>query len=51
MVFDRDASLGSNPSAGAVSEPSTWAMMILEFVGIGFTGYRPPHKRVAQRVS
>jgi hypothetical protein len=26
--------------AGAVPEPSTWAMMILGFVGLGFMGYR-----------
>jgi hypothetical protein len=25
---------------GAVPEPSTWAMMILGFVGVGFTAYR-----------
>jgi hypothetical protein len=26
--------------AGAVPEPSTWAMMILGFLGVGFTAYR-----------
>jgi hypothetical protein len=25
---------------GAVPEPSTWAMMILGFVGVGFMAYR-----------
>jgi hypothetical protein len=27
-----------------VPEPSTWAMMILGFTGIGFTGYRRSRK-------
>ena len=27
---------------GAVPEPSTWAMMLLGFAGLGFTGYRKP---------
>ena len=26
--------------AGAVPEPSTWAMMILGFLGVGFVAYR-----------
>jgi hypothetical protein len=30
--------------AGAVPEPSTWAMMILGFAGIGFMGYRLSRK-------
>ena len=25
---------------GAVPEPSTWAMMLLGFAGLGFAGYR-----------
>ena len=25
-------------------EPSTWAMMLLGFVGLGFVGYRQRHK-------
>ena len=29
------------PIASAVPEPSTWAMLILGFVGIGFMAYRP----------
>ena len=39
-------SCGSNPgfegiaSVAAVPEPSTWAMMILGFAGVGFMGYR-----------
>ncbi len=31
---------GSNSVTGAVPEPSTWAMMILGFAGIGFMAYR-----------
>jgi hypothetical protein len=31
---------------GAVPEPSTWAMMILGFAGIGFTAYRRKNKMV-----
>jgi PEP-CTERM motif len=31
---------GLNLSISAVPEPSTWAMMILGFAGIGFTAYR-----------
>ena len=27
-------------SAGAVPEPSTWAMMLLGFIGLSFAGYR-----------
>jgi hypothetical protein len=30
----------SNPGAGGVPEPSTWVMMILGFMGIGFVAYR-----------
>jgi hypothetical protein len=28
------------PSAGAIPEPSTWAMILLGFAGLGFAGYR-----------
>jgi hypothetical protein len=30
--------------AGAVPEPSTWAMMILGFAGLGFMAYRRKNK-------
>jgi len=30
--------------AGAVPEPSTWAMMLLGFAGIGFMAYRRKSK-------
>jgi hypothetical protein len=29
---------------GAVPEPSTWAMMLLGFAGLGFAGYRRARK-------
>jgi hypothetical protein len=31
-------------SASATPEPSTWAMMLLGFAGLGFAGYRQRHK-------
>ncbi len=31
---------GPNPVVGSVPEPSTWAMMILGFFGVGFMAYR-----------
>jgi len=33
-----------NSMASAVPEPSTWAMMILGFAGIGFMAYRRKSK-------
>jgi PEP-CTERM motif len=30
----------TSPGGGAVPEPSTWAMMLLGFAGLGFAGYR-----------
>jgi hypothetical protein len=35
-----DAVSLSTPITGAVPEPSTWAMMLLGFVGLGFMAYR-----------
>ena len=34
-------------SSPAVPEPSTWAMMLIGFVGLGFAGYRASRKNVA----
>lgn len=34
------AFLGGSISVSAVPEPSTWAMMVLGFFGLGFLGYR-----------
>jgi hypothetical protein len=31
----------------AVPEPSTWAMMVLGFAGLGFAGYRKAGKPAA----
>lgn len=36
-----------NIGAAAVLEPSTWAMMLLGFAGLAFTGFRSPRKRLA----
>jgi hypothetical protein len=33
--------------AASTPEPSTWAMMILGFAGLGFAGYRKSRKAVA----
>ena len=43
-IFSLDGEFGGDTltisAVGAVPEPSTWAMMILGFVGIGFMAYR-----------
>jgi PEP-CTERM motif len=36
--------IGYDPVTGALPEPSTWAMMILGFAGIGFMAYRRKSK-------
>ena len=36
----------STPSVGSVPEPSTWAMMLLGFAGVGFMAYRRKSKPV-----
>ena len=38
-------------SVGAVPEPSTWAMMILGFAGVGFMAYRRRNQNTALRVA
>jgi hypothetical protein len=35
-----DCGIGSPPPVEGVPEPSTWAMMILGFLGVGFMAYR-----------
>ena len=35
---------GGDIGVGAVPEPSTWAMMILGFAGVGFMAYRRRNK-------
>jgi hypothetical protein len=32
--------LGDFALGGAVPEPSTWAMMLIGFAGLGYAGYR-----------
>jgi hypothetical protein len=39
------------PVAAAVPEPSTWAMMILGFAGIGFMAYRRRNNVASLRVA
>jgi hypothetical protein len=39
-----------NMNVSAVPEPSTWAMMILGFAGVGFMAYRRRNKAVAFRL-
>ena len=34
----------------AIPEPSTWAMMLLGFAGLGFAGYRKTRKAVSIEV-
>lgn len=48
-----DAFEAANFSVAAVPEPSTWAMMILGFAGVGFMAYRRknPAKGVSFRVA
>jgi hypothetical protein len=36
--------LGSGPCGSAIPEPSTWAMLLLGFAGLGFAGYRSTRK-------
>jgi PEP-CTERM motif len=43
--FGFDFALG-----GAVPEPSTWAMMLIGFAGLGYAGYRRSSERAARRI-
>ena len=38
--FGFDFAVGDPPGVTTVPEPSTWAMMLLGFAGLGFAGYR-----------
>ena len=42
--FSLQFSPGITNGIGAVPEPSTWAMMILGFAGVGFMAYRRKSK-------
>jgi PEP-CTERM motif len=39
QIYDNDTN-GDFFTAGAVPEPSTWAMMLIGFAGLGYVGYR-----------
>jgi hypothetical protein len=43
--------VGLSPAISAVPEPSTWAMMILGFAGLGFMAYRRRNKPAMLRVA
>jgi hypothetical protein len=42
VTFDSNGSFDGaiHPYVGSVPEPSTWAMLLLGFAGLGFAGYR-----------
>jgi fibro-slime domain-containing protein len=42
-----DASVTLNPLRPSVPEPSTWAMMLLGFAGLGFAGWRASRRTIA----
>jgi hypothetical protein len=44
-VFSGFVEASSSPQVTAVPEPSTWAMMILGFAGVGYIAYRRSRKR------
>ncbi len=43
-LFETTSGNTINPTVGGVPEPSTWAMMILGFAGVGFMSYRRSRK-------
>jgi hypothetical protein len=49
QVADVPYSVGAPSFPSAVPEPSTWAMMLLGFAGLGFTGYRRAQKAIPAR--
>ena len=40
----------SSGSAGVIPEPSTWAMMLIGFIGLGFVGYQRTRKAASIEV-
>jgi hypothetical protein len=44
FISGNDLNYSVNGTTAAVPEPSTWAMMILGFAGIGFMAYRRKSK-------
>jgi hypothetical protein len=47
FVSDGDFTGTMTPITAAIPEPSTWAMMILGFAGVGFVTYRRKSRRVS----
>jgi PEP-CTERM motif len=47
QVYDTHTSGSFATAAGAVPEPSTWAMLLIGFAGLGFAGYRSTRKATA----
>jgi hypothetical protein len=48
LVADGSGGFGFDLAVGgAVPEPSTWAMMLVGFAGLGFAGYRSTRRRAA----
>jgi hypothetical protein len=45
QFYDTHTDGSFSTAAGAVPEPSTWAMMLIGFAGVGFAGYRSARKR------
>jgi hypothetical protein len=50
-IFSGFVTATSSPVVAAVPEPSTWAMMILGFFGVGFMAYRRKQNGLAFRVA
>lgn len=50
MVRLEQIRLGGIGQVGAVPEPSTWAMIILGFAGVGFVAYRRKNQGTALRI-
>jgi hypothetical protein len=50
-VVDFSLSGGSTRGGSPVPEPSTWAMMLIGFAGLGYAGYRKTQGRLAPSVA
>jgi len=46
-----DFAIGAVSLETAVPEPSTWAMMLLGFAGLGFAGYRASRRTAVARAA
>jgi hypothetical protein len=44
QFYDTRTDAAFSTAAGAVPEPSTWAMLLIGFAGLGFAGYRSSRK-------